>query len=89
MQHLVAFCNRPEGASDVISGRIAWPREVCKIWSSSPEPFSRNSARSRQKQYFGQCFRYYFRPEVCNDVISGAAIDYVGMDVLVNVGDSW
>ena len=33
-------------------------------------------------------FRFSFRPEVDNDVISGEATDYVGMDVHVKFGDS-
>ena len=37
---------------------------------------------------FDSFFRYNFRPEVDNDVISGLAIDYVGMGVQVEFGDS-
>ena len=37
---------------------------------------------------FDSFFRYYFRPEVDNDVISGVAADNVGMDVWVKFGDS-
>ena len=33
-------------------------------------------------------FFYNFRSEAYNDVISGVAVDYVGMDVRVKVGDS-
>ena len=33
-------------------------------------------------------FRYKFRPEVVNDVISDVAIDYVSRDVQVKLGDS-
>ena len=64
------------------------PRNVCKIWSSSLEPFSKYSARSRRKQYFRHFFRYNFRPEVDNDVISAVAIDYVGVDIPIKFGDS-
>ena len=32
---------------------------------------------------------YNFRPEVDNDVISGIAVDNVGMDVSIKFGDSW
>ena len=39
-------------------------------------------------RYFRQVFRYNFRPAADNDVISGAAVDNVGMDVPVKVGDS-
>ena len=34
------------------------------------------------------CFTYNFRPEVDNDVISGMAVNNVGMDVSVDFGDS-
>ena len=33
-------------------------------------------------------FPYNFRPEVDNDVISGIAVDNVGMDVPIKFGDS-
>ena len=33
-------------------------------------------------------FHYNFRPEIDNDVISGVAVDYIGMDVRVKFGDS-
>ena len=33
-------------------------------------------------------FRYNFRPEVDNEVISGVAVDNVSMDVLLKFGDS-
>ena len=37
---------------------------------------------------FDSFFRYNFRREVGNDVISGMAVDYVGMDASVKFGDS-
>ena len=78
--HLKALCSRPEAASDVISSRLR-PIVLDKL-----KPFSRNSTRSRQRQYFLQSFRFYFRPEVDNDVISGVAVDNVGTDVRVKFG---
>ena len=36
---------------------------------------------------FSSFFPYKFRPEVDNDVISGMAVDYVGMDISVKFGD--
>ena len=59
-----------------------------KIWRSLLASFSRNSARSRRKQYFPQFFPYNFRLEVDNDVISGLVVEHVGMDVHEKVGDS-
>ena len=54
------------------------------------QPFSKNSARSRQKRYYRQFFSLSFtrRPEEDNDIISGVAIDYIGMDDHVTFGDS-
>ena len=48
----------------------------------------RNSTRSRRRRYFRQFFRYNFRPEVDDNVLSGVAVDNVGMDVPVKCGDS-
>ena len=83
------FVRRKEGAHDLISGRFVWQivLETCEIWSSSPEPFSRNSAQSCRK-YFRQFFRHNFRPAADNGVISSVAIDYVGLDVHVKFCDS-
>ena len=48
-----------------------------------------NSTISRGKRYFFfTVFRYKFRPAVDADVISGVAVEYVGMDVRVSFGDS-
>ena len=38
--------------------------------------------------YISSFFRYNFRPEVDNEVISYVAADYAGMDVHVKCGDS-
>ena len=37
---------------------------------------------------FGGCFRYNFRREVDNDVISGVVVDYVRIDISVKFGNS-
>ena len=37
---------------------------------------------------FFDCFPHNFRPEVGNDVISGTALDNVGVDVYLKFGDS-
>ena len=50
--------------------------------------FSRNSTQSCRRQYFHHLFRSNFRPEVDNDVISGAAADYVLFYVRVKFADS-
>ena len=52
------------------------------------KPFSRNSTRSRGKRYFRQCFRFNFRPEVDDNVISHFAVDNLGVDIHVKFGDS-
>ena len=37
---------------------------------------------------FDSCFRYNYRQEAANVVISGVTVDYVGMDVRAKLGDS-
>ena len=39
-------------------------------------------------RHFRQVFRNNFRPEVANDVVSGEAVELVGVDVRVKFGDS-
>ena len=72
---------RSKAAGDIIPACV-WPVVLDKcINFHDPK---RNSTRSRQRRYFP----YNFRPEVDNDVISGAAVDNVRMDVPVKLGDS-
>ena len=51
------------------------------------DPFSRNQTRSRLRQHFRLFFRCSFRPEVVSDIISGAYVGQVGMDVPIKFGD--
>ena len=83
MQYLVALCNRPEGASDVISGRFM--RQIVLAKCEESETFSRNSAEAADSGYFRHFFRYNFQLRVENDVLSGVAINYAGMDVHVKI----
>ena len=52
---------------------------------------SREIPRLKQSEavFSTDFFRYNFLPEVCNNVISGVAIDHVGVDVHVIFGDSY
>ena len=51
------------------------------------KPFSRNFTRSRWRRYFRQFLRTVGRSETDNNIASGAAVDYVGVDVRVKFGD--
>ena len=90
MQHLVAFRNRPEGASDVISGRCVRQIVLEKCIKFSRPGLNRSQEIPSEAIRSGifDIFRYNFRPEVDNDVVSGVAIDNVGMDFLVQFGGS-
>ena len=83
LYYSIAFCSRPEGAGNAISGRFVG--QLILDERVKFEPFSRNSTQSRWRRYFRLFFPYNFRPEVVNDVISGVAVDNVGMDVLKNL----
>ena len=53
--------------------------------SEKPIKFRGPAALNRSREI--PRFRDKFRPEVANDVISGVAVAYVGMDVRVKVND--
>ena len=61
----------------------------CDISRSSLKPFWKNWTRRRLRPgIFDSFFRNNFLPEVVSDIISGLAIEYVGLDVPVKFGDS-
>ena len=77
VQYLLAFFNWPEGVCDVISGKVGeadCPRQVLVIlaWTVLEKVHLEPSEAV-----------FLLRPEVDNDVMSGVAIDYVGMDIHV------
>ena len=91
MWYLTAFCSRPEWAVDAISGRFMGPLVLAKrvkfhdsgldwIWFKfHPKP---------SEAVYSTVFPYNFRTEVDNDVISGIAVDNVGVDVTIKFADS-
>ena len=90
-QYLVAFCNRLERASDVISGKFVRQiaAEKCVKFS---HPRLNDSGEILPETIgignFDSFFRYKFRSEVDNDVISVAAGDYIDPDVRIKFGGS-
>ena len=71
--------NRPEAASDVISGKLkvwvaACPRQVCKILHRCPN----HSREIPPKRKYS----------IADNVITGVAVDYNGVGVHVKSGDS-
>ena len=50
----------------------------------------KNSTESRMKRHFLPFFSNFekCRPDVADDIISGVAVEQVGMDVRVKIGDS-
>ena len=88
MQYLIAFCSRPETASDVIPGAfvgLAIPDKAVRC-------LDRRLNRSREIPreavgggIFDGFFRDDFRPEVVSDVISDVATEHVGVDVPVKL----
>ena len=89
-QFLIAFCSQLEAASDVISCRFVrlMFHDTCvkfhdpclnRSWEIPPEAVGGGILDS---------FCYNFQLKVDTDVISGLAVDYVGMDVDVKFGDS-
>ena len=88
MHYLIAFCSRPEAASDVNSGKFVGP-----IFPDEPAKF-RNPCLNYSREIpivgdiFDSFFRYNFPPEVNSDVMSGVAVEHVDMYVPVKFGES-
>ena len=88
MQYLVAFCSRPQAASDVLSGR--WGRLIvpdkCVVRFGDLRLNRSGEIRPESvgpsKTAFPQIFRDNFRPEVASDIFSCFAVDWsVGMSM--------
>ena len=79
VQYLITFCGQPEAASDVISSMFVGPTVLKKRVKFHSKP---------SEVVLSTVFPYNFRPEVDTDVISGTAIDNVGMDVPIKFGNS-
>ena len=80
VQYLVAVCNRPEGASDVISGQFVRQIVLEKFVKCGHPRLNRSREIPLEAVGSGifDSFCYNFQPEVDSDVISGVAIDFVG-----------
>ena len=91
VQYLIAFCSRPETNNDVISGMFAG--------SIFPDTFVKfcdihlnRSGEIKPKAIGCGILAVFFnldncRPEVAGDVVSGVALDHVGMDVTAKFAD--
>ena len=87
-QYSIAFCSRPETASDVITDRFVRPIVLDKYVKCRDLCF--NHSREIAPETVGSgIFDSFFaiRPEVVSGVIYGAAIGWVGMNILVKFGD--
>ena len=86
MQFLVAFCSRPEAAIGVISDKIVWlivPEKHVKFRDPCLNHFQAIPPIAIGFGIFVRFSRYNFPPEVVNGVISGVAVESVGVDVCV------
>ena len=90
--HLFAVLNCPEAAIGVISSRFVGPivhyervnfRYPRLSRSGEIQPKAVGCGTFGRSSNFDNC-----RPEVADDVISGAILDYVGVDVQARFGDS-
>ena len=66
VQYLIAFCNRMEAVSDVISGGfvgLTVPNKRVKVRDPHLKPLSINLSRSHRIRHF----RLFFRPEVARE----------------------
>ena len=93
--HLCAEFNnilsRPEATSDVICGAFVGPNVLNKCVKFHVACLNRSRETPREAVGGGIIdgfFRENFRPEEDNDVISGTAVDNVGVDNPVKFGDS-
>ena len=90
MRYFRLFSNRDkcrlEAAGDVVSGTFVGLIVLDKCLRDLRLNRSRESPPEAVGcSIFDGLFRYNFQPEVDNDVISGVAVDNVGVDVAVNI----
>ena len=82
---------RPEAAGDAISGAFVGPFVLDKCLKCRDPSFNRSREIPPEaigNGIFDSFFRYNSRPEENNDVVSGVAVDNVGMDADVKFCDS-
>ena len=90
VQYLITYCSRKEAAGDVISTTFVGPVVLDKgLKFHDP---NLNLSREIPPEAVGggifDCFPYNFWPKVDNHIISGVAVDNVGMNVCEKFGDS-
>ena len=90
--YVIAICSRPEAVSDVMSSSCSRTIVFDKCVKFH-DPCSNGSREIPletvvRRWYFRQLFRYKFRPEIDNDVISGAPALCIGIDHHIKFGDS-
>ena len=85
VQYLIAFCSRPDEASDVISGSFVMLTVPTIVYKPLSEIRAKAIGGGILDSFsnFDKC-----RSEVAGDVISSVAIEYVGMDIHVKFCDS-
>ena len=92
VHYLIAYCSRPEAASDAKSGRfvrLLVPDQCVKSCYPrlSLKRFLRNSIQSHRRRNFRRSYRDNVRPKVVSNVISGVAVERAGIDVSIKFGD--
>ena len=91
VQYLITFCSRPEATGGVISGRFVEPivLHTCVKFHDHTLHYAilEKFHPKPSEAVFLTVSPYNFRPDVDNDVISGLAIDNVGVNVCVKFGD--
>ena len=91
VQYWITFCSRPQAASDIVSGTFVSLVVLVKRVKFHDPCLNRSWEIPREAARGGifDCFPpITFWSEVDNDVISGTAVDNVGMGVPVKFGDS-
>ena len=87
MQYLVAFCNRPEGAGDVISCRFVG-KIVLEKCVKFGDPCLNHSREILPEAIGSGIFdSFSLLLLIDNDVLSGVALDRFGVGVDVRLGD--
>ena len=88
VQYLIAFCCQPEATGGVISGRFVRPvvfDKCVQFRDHRLNRFREIPPETVVRGIFDSFFRYNFRPEVDNSVVSSTA---VRVDVPVKFDDS-
>ena len=92
VQYFIAFCSRPEAASDMSSGRFVRLAVVDKCVNFHDPHLNCSREIAPEAVACGNFDRFSnvdnFRPEVASDVIFGAIAKPTGMKVHEKLGDS-